>query len=243
MAFAQTGAKLVLSARRAEELQRVAAATGLPVDSVFVLPLDLTDADTLPPKVAQAIARWGRVDVIVHNGGVSQRSLARDTLLEVDRRIMETNYFGTMALTKALLPHFLQRKSGHFVVISSVMGKFGAPLRSGYCASKHALHGFFDSVRAEHWRENVLVTLVCPGYVHTQVSVNALTGTGAPQNVMDEATAKGIAPAECARRIVLATSEGQREVAIAGPKETVGLLLKRLWPGLLARLLRTMKTT
>jgi NADP-dependent 3-hydroxy acid dehydrogenase YdfG len=242
-AFAQTGARLVLSARRTQELQRVAAATGLPADKVLTLPLDLTATDTLPAKANEAIAHWGRIDVMVHNGGVSQRSLAKDTLPAVDRQLMETNYFGAVALTKALLPHFLQRKSGHFVVISSVMGKFGAPLRSGYCASKHALHGFFDALRAECWRENILVTLVCPGYVQTNVSVNALTGTGGKQNTMDEATAKGIPADVCARRIVLATSEGRHEVNIAGPKETLGLVLKRTWPGLLARMLRTIKTT
>src|SRR5690606_32867966 len=114
----------------------------------------------------------GSIDIVVHNGGVSQRSLAHETRLEVDRRIMEVNYFGTVALTKALLPSMLQAKSGHFVVVTSVMGKIGTPQRSAYAASKHALHGFFDCLRAEVADHGLFVTLICPGYIQTDVSKN-----------------------------------------------------------------------
>jgi short-subunit dehydrogenase len=107
---------------------------------------------------------------LINNGGISQRSLAKDTIEEADRKIMEVNFFGTIAITKYLLPHFLHRKSGHYVTVSSVTGIFGTPFRSTYAASKHALHGFFDSLRAELWKdvkEAITVTMICPGFNHT----------------------------------------------------------------------------
>ncbi len=242
LAFAASGALLILSARRETELHRVAKLTGLPESKYLLLPLDLADADTLHSKAEVAQARWGRVDVMVHNGGISQRGLAKDTSTAVDRSIMEVNYFGTVGLTKALLPAMLRRKVGHFVVVSSLVGKFGTPLRSGYSASKHALHGFFESLRAEVWREGILVSLVCPGFIHTQVSVNALTGSGDKQNTMDEAQAKGMAAELCAHNIVQAISEGKSEVYIGG-REVLAVYLKRFLPGLFAKIVRKAKVT
>ena len=194
----------------------------------------------MPPR--QVLARCGAVDVLVHNGGVSQRSLARDTSPEVDRRLMETNFLGPVALTKALLPSMLARRSGHVVVVSSLVGKIGTPLRSGYSASKHALHGFFDSLRAEVWREGIRVTIACPGFIRTEVSVNALTGDGSPQGTMDEAQAHGMAPADCAEAIVRAVERGKDEMLI-GEKERWAVHLARFLPGLFHRLIRTAKVT
>ena len=242
LAFSAAGALLILSARREAELQRVAKLTGLPESRYLLLPLDLADAEALYMKAETALARWGRVDIMVHNGGISQRSLAKDTALAVDRAIMEVNYFGAAALTKALLPSMLTRKVGHFVVVSSLVGKFGTPLRSGYSASKHALHGFFESLRAEVWREGILVTMVCPGFIRTQVSVNALTGSGDKQNTMDTAQANGMPPEICARKVLQAVSEGKNEVYIGG-REILGVYLKRLLPGMFAKVIRKAKVT
>ena len=158
LAFAKCGAKLVLSARRRDELERVAAKCG--AADVFVLPMDLAKSDHFDALAAQVLERFGRIDVVVHNGGVSQRALVKDTQMEVHRRVMEVNYFGTVALTRAVLPAMLAARRGQFVVISSVAGKLGTPLRAAYCASKHALHGFFDCLRAEVWRHNVAVLVV-----------------------------------------------------------------------------------
>jgi dehydrogenase/reductase SDR family protein 7B len=178
-ALAKENVKLILSARREDELQHVADKTQLPTADYLILPLDLSAPETFESKKSEALKKFGHIDILINNGGVSQRSLAKDTLVEVDRKIMEVNYFGTIALTKVLLPDFIKQKSGLLVVVSSAVGKFGSPWRSGYSASKHALHGFFDSLRAEIYNDGIKVLLVCPGFIQTNVSVNALIGTGA----------------------------------------------------------------
>ena len=155
---------------------------------------------------------------------------------------MEVNFFGTIAMTKVLLLHFTERQSGHFVVISSLVGKIGSPLRSTYAASKHALHGFFDSLRAEHFRDNVRVTIVCPGFIRTQVSVNALTEDGQPQNKMDDAQAKGMTAERCAQQIIRAIDRGKDEVYIGG-QEVLAVYVKRFFPGIFSRILRKAKVT
>ena len=237
----QQGAKLIISARRKEELERVKRACSIP-DQVYILPLDLSNIDSFHTKVEKAVNAFGSVDVLLNNGGISQRSLAWETSLEVDRQLMEINFFGTVALSKALLPHFMERKSGHYLIVSSLVGKFGSPLRSSYAASKHALHGFFDSLRAEHHLDNIKVTIVCPGFIKTQVSVNALTAKGEKQNVMDDAQANGMSAEECARQIIKAVEKEKEEVNIGG-KETVGIYVKRFLPSLFSRIIRKAKVT
>ena len=237
-AYAQQGAKLLLSARREDELARVAAACG----GAEILPLDLAETSSLESKVADARARMGHIDVMVHNGGISQRSRAIDTSLDVDERLMRVNYFGAVAITKALLPWMVARKSGQFVVISSLVGVFGTPLRSSYAASKHALHGFFDSLRAEHESDQIRVTIACPGFVKTNISKNALTGDGSLLGSMDRATGKGMDAADCAKRIVRAAEDGQAEVYVGG-REVAGIYAHRFSPSLFARLIGRVKVT
>lgn len=241
VALSQRGAHVILSARRPEALEQVRRRCASP-ERVSLLPLDLAQTHTLPDKVAEALTHTGRVDVLINNGGISQRSLVRDTPLAVDRRLMEVNFFGTVALSKALLPHFIEQQAGHFVVVSSLVGKFGSPLRSTYAASKHALHGFFDSLRAEHYRDNIRVTMVCPGFIRTQVSVNALTASGAPQSTMDDAQARGMRPEKCAQKIIRAVDR-QREEVYIGRKEVLAVYAKRWVPGVFSRLLRRAKVT
>ena len=235
-AFAQEGARLILSARRRTELEQVAAkCKGEP----FVLPLDLAQPESFQAHVESALQRFGRIDVVVHNGGVSQRSLAQETRLDVDRRIMDINYFGTVALTKALLPSMKKAKSGHFVVVSSVMGKIGTPHRSTYAASKHALHGFFDCLRAEVADDGLFVTLICPGYIQTDVSKNALTGDGSPNSEVGSDIGGGH-PVDLTAQQILAAVSARRSEAYVGAfgKERLALLLKRFTPGLLEVLVR-----
>ncbi len=239
--FAKQGANLIISARRIDELARVQEHCPDP-SKVQVLALDLAAQDTFATKTAEALALFGQVDVMVHNAGISQRSLAKDTSVDVDRRLMEINYLGTVALTKTLLPHFLARKSGQFVVVTSLVGIIGSPLRSGYAASKHALHGFFDSLRAELSSDNIGVTIICPGYIATDVSVNALTGDGSKQNSMDAKTAAGLQPEEAAKQMVRDISNGKLEVYI-GKGETWAIYLKRFFPGIFAKVLAKAKVT
>lgn len=233
---ARRGARLILSARREAELERVRRACDRP-DTHVVHPLDLSDASAAP-AAAEALAAQGvEVDVLIHSSGLSQRSLVTDTALAVDRRLMELNYFAAVALTKALLPGMLDRGGGHLVAISSVAGKIGVPQRSAYCASKHALHGFFGAVRAELFDRGIRVTLACPGYVRTQVSANALSGDGTPFGRTDENIAAGIDPERCARSIADGVERDREEVVVGG-KETYAVLVQRLWPSLASRLVR-----
>lgn len=239
-ALAKEGAKLVLSARREDELQRVAAKCALPADRLLILTIDLADESTFAAKKAEVLKKFGRIDILINNGGISQRSLAKDTLVEVDRRIMEVNYFGTIALTKTVLPDFMAQKSGLFVVVSSAVGKFGSPWRSGYSASKHALHGFFDSLRAEEYDAGIRVLMVCPGFIQTNVSVNALTGNGEKLGSMDSATSKGLTAEECARQIINGIKSDKEEIIVAGIRERFAAFMKRFFPTVFSKLIRGM---
>jgi short-subunit dehydrogenase len=240
-AFAREGARLVLSSRRADELERVRQALERPAEH-FCLPLDLAQSGTFPALTAQVLGKFGRVDILVNNGGVSQRALAADSLLAVERTMMEVNYFGTVALTKAVLPAMLAHGAGHVVVISSVMGYIGTPGRSTYAASKHALHGYFDSLRAEVWRTGVMVTLVCPGYVRTKVSDNALDARGEKHGVTDATHQRGITAERCAEATLRAIARGKEEISVGG-LETWAITLKRFLPGVFSRVIRRMKFT
>ena len=166
-----------------------------------------------------------------------------DTSIDVDKRIMDINYLGTVALTKAILPHFIQKNCGHIVVTTSIVGKVATPLRSSYSASKHALHGFFDSLRAEVYQNNIKVTLVCPGFVKTNVSLNALTGDGTPQNIMDVATNNGLTSEAFVKHMLKAVKNKKQEVYIGGFKEKLGVYTKRFFPKILAIMIRKMAVT
>ncbi len=240
--YSKKKVNLILSSRNKAKLEGLKEQMGNP-STVRVLPLDLTQPDTFPERVRQARDFFGGIDVMIHNGGISQRSLASETQLKVDRMIFETNYFGTVGLTKCLLPVFKEQGRGHFVVITSVVGKFGTPLRSSYSGSKHALHGFFDSLRAELHEENIKVTLICPGFVNTDVSINALTGDGSRQDKMDKATKAGLSPDDFAIRAIRAISREKREVVISGIPEKFAVLVKRFFPGLHARLIHRAAVT
>jgi dehydrogenase/reductase SDR family protein 7B len=240
--LSRRGAKLVLSARRADLLEQVRSRCEQP-DQHMVLPLDLTDAASLPAAAAQVRERFGRVDVLINNGGISQRGTASETVLDVDRRIMEVNYMGTVGLTKAVLPGMLERGAGQIVVISSVAGKLGTPLRSAYSASKHALHGFFNSLRAEVHDRGVRVTLVCPGFVKTEITVHSLRGDGSLYEQMGEAQAKAMSAELFARKAADAIARQRTEVFIGGGKELFATQLFRFFPGAYNYLVRRVKST
>ena len=236
------GAKIIISARRLSVLEEVKARCQNQ-ENIKVLPLDLEETSVLDSKVTEAISLFGKVDILVNNGGLSQRSLAKDTKISVDERLMKINYIGSVALAKCLLPHMLSNKIGQIVTVSSMVGKFGTPMRSSYAATKHALHGFMDSLRAEVASEGLTVTLVCPGFVSTNVSLNALTGDGKAQGTMDNQTKSGIDPKKFAILMANAIEFNKREVYIAGFKEKFGLYVNRFFPSLFHRLIRKMAVT
>lgn len=239
--LARRGAKVIISARRKNELERVKGNCPDNLQAnIKVLPLDLSQPTTLPLSAQAAVQLFGHVDILVNNGGISQRSFASDTLVDVDRRLMEVNYFGAVTLTKHLLPHFLQRKSGHFVAVTSITGIFGTPYRSGYAASKHALHGFYDSLRAEVWKFNIKVTIIAPGFIHTPITLSAVTGDGSPLGKMDEAQYKGKPANWCARKTIAAIEHDRNEVYLGG-REVWGVYVKRFFPNMFARIIRKAK--
>jgi short-subunit dehydrogenase len=229
-AFSTARAKLILSSRRVEELERVRNACSK-VEQVKILPLDLLDVSLLEARTAEAIACFGHIDIMIHNGGISQRSLVLETDIAIHRKVMELDYFSYIIITKALLPHFVERKSGHFVVMSSVMGKIGTPMRSAYAAAKHALHGYFDCLRAEVSPMNIKVTLLTPGYIQTNVARNAVTKDGKPLGVVSQNIASGLPANEAAKQILKAISKGTYESYIGKfGAEKIALWLNRFLP-------------
>ncbi len=230
-ALSSRNCNLILSARNAGALQEVKSLCGNG-DNIAVLPLNLNDHEGMNEVVNKAVSLFGKVDILVNNAGISQRSLIKDTDFSVYKKLIDIDYLGTVALSKAILPHFIQNQNGHYVTVTSLMGKFGSPYRSGYCGAKHALHGFFDVMRMEHEKDGVKVTLVCPGFVQTNVAKNALTADGSPQEQDDVATQNGVTPEYAAQKMIAAIEKDKFEVYIGG-KEIKGIYLKRFFPKLL----------
>jgi len=220
------GAKVVLSARNVDKLESVSK--NLEAIS-SILPMDVSDTDSIPQKTKEAIAAFGQVDVLINNAGISQRGLVSETDLEVDRRIFEVNFFGNIAITKELLPHMSSRGSGNIAVISSIAGKLATAGRSTYAASKHALHGYYDALRAEVTDQGIGVHMICPGYVRTDISINALSGDGKAHGVMDPNQDAGITAHECANSIVNAINTGKKEIHL-GKKEKMAVQIRKISP-------------
>lgn len=235
-----SNAKIILSSRKEEQLHSVAGKAGLNKDRYAVIPLDLKDYKEMPSVAAKAMEPFGKIDILINNAGLSQRSLALETDIEVDKQLIDIDYIGTVALTKAVLPYMIRNKGGHIAVVSSLMGIFGAPMRSGYAGAKHALHGFFDALRAEVFSQNIKVTIICPGFIQTDISINAVTGDGSLQGTMDEATKNGMHVAVFAKKMLSAIEKQKKQKAIGG-KEVLAVYLKRFFPDLLAKIVRKAK--
>ena len=234
------GDRLILSARRAAILDGLRTEMG--ASDALLAPFDLASPDGIEPLVASLWKQAGGVDVVVHCGGISQRSRLIDTDPSVDRAMIEVNYFGTLAFTRALLPKMVAAGGGHFAVVTSLMGLFSAPMRSGYAGAKHALHGWFEALRAEHHDDGIRVTMVSPGFVQTDISRNALTADGSAQGTMDDATKNGISADRCAA-ILLRGIDRNRALVMPGKKEVLGYWLSRFAPGILRRVARRAKVT
>jgi short-subunit dehydrogenase len=234
------GARLVLSARNEVKLMELKQQLNRNNQDVMVLPLDLENTSNSDALTQQVIEKFKRIDILINNGGISQRANAEDTPIAIDRKIMEVNFFGTIALTKSILPYMIAQQSGHIVVMSSIAGKFGFYLRSAYSASKHALHGFFESLRMEIAKHQIDVLIVCPGKIKTNISINALQGDGNSHNQMDESTNIGISADACANQILQAILANKEEVFIGG-KELRAIWVKRFFPKLFSNLIKKQK--
>ena len=238
-AFAAEGAQLVLSARREEELQRVAKSCG----NAYVLPFDMLSLADHADRVQDVMNTYGRIDYLVLNAGVSQRSFVKDTEFDVYRRLFEVNFFSIVSLTQAVLPIFTAQKSGVFVPIASVAGRISTPRRAAYGATKHALIGFFDSVRAEGFDDGIRVTTILPGYIKTNISLHAMNEKGEAYGKMDPNQAKGLDPNFTAQKILEAVLAGKNEFFVGGFLEGFGLFVKRFFPSIMPFMLRKIKNT
>jgi dehydrogenase/reductase SDR family member 7B len=231
-----SGAKVILSARNEDTLENVRKSLINP-EKHFSIALDLANSSQFDLLAEKVIQKYEGVDFLFNNGGLSQRAEAWETPIELDRRIMEINYFGNVALTKAVLPYMQKQQSGHIVVISSIAGKFGFFLRSAYSASKHALHGFYESLLLEEEKNHIAVTIVCPGKINTNISVNALNSKGDTHGVMDHNQETGMPVTLCVQKLLRAVLEQKKEVLI-GNKEIKAVTLKRFFPALFWRIIR-----
>ena len=241
--FASKGANLVISARREGELQRVARACESQGGTVFVLPFDMVDTAIHAQQVEAVLKTYGRIDVLVLNAGVSQRSFVLDTKFDVYRQLFEINFFSIVHLVQHVIPVFQKQQSGVFAPIASVAGRISTPRRAAYGASKHALIGFFDSVRAELHAFGVQVTTILPGYIRTEISLHAMNEHGEKYGKMDPNQAKGLDPSIAASKIVQAISQGKNYFFVGGNLEKFGLLVQRLFPSILPWMLRKIKNT
>ncbi len=233
--IAQTGARVILSSHEPEELERVKNDIGKTIYEPYILSFDLSDPSATKSAADEAIKKFGRVDIFFSNGGVSTRTTALETPVELDRKVMEINYFSGVIISKKLLPGMVAAGFGHIIATSSISGKFGFPLRSAYAASKHALHGFYESVWTELHNSGIRTTLVCPGRVKTKISLHALDKDGKEYGKMSQGQADGIDPDDCARQILSAASKNRRE-AFVGGKELIMPRLKQYFPAIFYKL-------
>jgi dehydrogenase/reductase SDR family member 7B len=229
--LSERGAKLILSGRNIAALKDVAARCKQPT---HILPFEATDFAAIPAHVdaawSWAAGQGGRVDGLVNNAGISQRSLAVDTVFEVYRKIVDVDLMAPIALTQALLPRMIKAGGGGIVAISSVAGIIGPPLRSAYAAAKHGLIGYHDSLRAETAHQGMKVLVVAPGSIRTNVSKNALDADAKTRGVSDAAIDNGMDPMLAAARILDAFLAGQRELILAEGGEADIARLRRADP-------------
>lgn len=233
--YTQQGAKLVLSARREAELIRVKQACiahGATAPDILVLPLDVTNHDAMPPAAAQVMDTFGSIDILINNAGISQRSKCLDTDLPVYQKLLDVDVLGQIALTKVVLPLMVKQGSGHIAVTSSVAGKVGVKWRTGYCAAKHAVMGFFDALRAEVTELGIQVSTITPGFIKTDVSKNAVTGDGSDFGYDDDDIKAGMDVDKCADVIVSKMNKGVKEIAVGEGLPMLALKLKRFFPNL-----------
>lgn len=232
IALSQYDVKLVLSARQEEKLRETQRLANLPPERCLIVPLDLTQIKEEQIKMIgdRILLKFGKLDIVIHNASLSQRSLAHETVHEVDRKIMETNFFGPVKMTKFILPTLLKSSSPQLVIISSLAGKFGVPLRSTYCAAKHALHGFFEAMNLE-LQNKVNISFFILGGVKTESAMHALNADGTIHNQLDMWHERNMPADQCAKQIIKRVFS-KRDEWVIGRVEKIGLWLKKYFPSL-----------
>ncbi len=241
-AFINSGALVIASSNDPSGLQRVKAACSESSARVFCVLFDLSDTTGIEKIVEDQIKQHSRIDILLNLGGISQRARIDETPLWLDRKIFEINYFGTIALTKAVLPWMIRQKSGHVLATSSISGRFGFPLRSAYSASKQALHGFFETLYLENKSSNIRATVIIPGRVRTAISLHALDSEGKEYGKLDDGQAKGLSPERAAEIIIAGILKNKREILV-GKGELMMLHIRRYAPWLFFRIADKIKST
>lgn len=231
MHWAAPGTQLILSGLKQNQIEPVAVRCIEKGAQVQIVPFDLTKENEINEAVNQVKKVVSKIDILANVGGIGQRSLIIETPASVSRRVMETDFWGHATLTSGILPFMVQTGGGSIVVMSSLSGLFGFPQRSMYCAAKHALHGFFETLRLEHYKDNIKVLMVCPGRVKTNFSYGALTANGGEHGQMDKGQANGVSVEYCAAKIDKAVRKNKKQVLI-GKKELIMAYLKRFAPWL-----------
>ncbi|MBU8892261.1 MAG: SDR family oxidoreductase [Bacteroidales bacterium] len=240
--FAKQGAKLIISSNQQQELEKVKQECEKLGSECFIQFLDIAEIDKMQSITEKLINRFNKIDVLVNNAGISQRSLVIETPIDVDRKVMEIDYFGTIALTKIVLPYMVKNGGGYIAATSSISGKFGFPLRSAYSAAKHAIHGFFETLRAEVYDHNIKVLIAFPGRIKTNISLHAITKDGTAHGKMDDGLNAGISVEKCAKQYVNAIRKDKKEVLI-GAKELLMVYIHKFLPKLFYKLARKINPT
>ena len=237
IAFAKRGALIILSGRDKEKLALVKSRCKNSKKHI-VIPFDITDAEQVKEAYATAKTQVGNIDWLINNAGISQRALIMDTTEDVERQIMEIDYFAQTRLSRLVLPDMLEQGGGKIVMISSVAGLLGTQYRGAYGAAKAAIHMWANSLRAELHEQGIVVATIFPGFIQTNISINALTGDGSAQGTMDAATNKGLTATSFAKQVVKAFTKGEEYIIVAGRKEKLATKVNRLSPPKLYKLIR-----
>ena len=241
-AFAASGSTVIASSNDAEGLKRVKEECKEFASSVHCVPFDLSDTEAIGKVADEQMKKFSRIDYLINIGGISQRARIEETPIWLDRKIFEINYFGTIALSKAILPYMIRQKSGHILATSSISGRFGFPLRSTYSASKQALHGFIETLYLENKANNIKASIIIPGRVRTAISMHALTAAGQEHGKLDDGQAKGITPEKAAEQIIRGIRKNKREILV-GSSELIMLHIRRYMPWLFFRIADKIKST
>jgi dehydrogenase/reductase SDR family member 7B len=236
IALNKLGTFQIISARTIQNLEKVRSACADP-DKVVILACDMEETDTLPAIAMQAWNTFKGIDYVFLNAGFAVRDMVINTEFELIKKVMNINYFSNVVISKTLLPLMKEKGSGCLVVTSSLSGKYGIPKLAAYSASKHALHGFFESLRAENEKDGIKVTILIPGLVKTNISINALKGDGKMYGKMQESISNGISPENCSKGIIRAVAREKNEALIGGI-EKYSVVIKRFFPGFFTSAIR-----
>lgn len=234
------GAKFILSARNLENLEQTANTCRANGAEVLIKPIDMSSSSSIQLVCKELLEQINYIDIFINSAGISQRSYIKETNLEVHHKLMQINYIAMVEIVSYILPKMIERKSGHIVGISSIVGKFGFPLRASYSASKHALKGYLETLYLEENDNGIDVSIVYPGRINTEISKSAITADGKQYGKLDDGQATGMDVKECADKIVKGISRKKIEIFV-GKKELLLLFFRRFSPSIFFRIAKKVK--